>query len=53
MKTFSITVREIRARNLMDDLLEASAWFEFTPLPDGYYEFKMKDEPHLRRLGKA
>lgn len=32
------------AKILMENMLFASMWFEFTPLPDDYYEFKIKSE---------
>lgn len=38
--------------DLCDELIVASKWFEFTPLPDDEYEFIVKDEPGLPKRYK-
>jgi hypothetical protein len=35
---------EKAAKQVAAGLVDSSQWFEFTPLPDGYYEFRVKQE---------
>lgn len=39
-----IVRQQRRARHLAAQLVEASVWFEVTPLPDDFYEFRVKDD---------
>jgi hypothetical protein len=53
MKTFSkIVIGEEASNTVAAQLIAASQWFTFEPLPDGEYEFTVKAE-NARLLERA
>jgi len=44
-------VKEKETGVLCLNLVRQSCWFEVTPLPDGWWQIKTKEEGHLARAG--
>lgn len=45
LRTYAMSVIGVDRANLVAlKIIKSSQWFEFTPLPDDEYEFKVKEE---------